>query len=167
MARSGRGSAEISCLQAGSWQGWNGSRLLGRSPRDRSRSPRLHDQALRPGPHRGILGYSRNVDYFLRCWFPIRRTGRWNDAVVLRLVRRPSACIAAGVWRPDRRSGSGRLVQLRLLDHVGIQHPADPYSGRSLHDRGSLPRSKGRRRFTRLRRQHEVCRRVAPRRSGH
>ena len=64
---------------------------------------------------------------------------------LLRLVRRPARRLAAGLRRPDRRPGVGRLVGRRLPDHVGLQRPGDPHPGRALDDRGPLPRPEGRR----------------------
>ena len=87
------------------------------------------------------------------------------DAVVLRLVRRPAGRLAAGVRRPDRRARVRRLVGRRLPDHVGLERAGDPHARRALDDRGALPRPEGRRGLARLRRQRQVRRRVARRRS--
>ena len=43
---------------------------------------------------------------------------------------------------------SGRLVERRLPDHVGLQRPGHPHPRRALHDRGPLPRPEGRRRVS-------------------
>ena len=61
---------------------------------------------------------------------------------LLRLVRRPAAGLAADLGRPDRRARVRRLVERRLPDPVGLEHPADPHAGRALHDRGALPRAR-------------------------
>ena len=85
--------------------------------------------------------------------------------VVLRLVRRPAAGLAADLGRPDRRPRVRRLVELELPDALGLERPADAHAGRALHDRGALPRPEGRRRLARLRRPHEVRRPLARRRA--
>ena len=86
---------------------------------------------------------------------------------VLRLVRGPAARVAAGVRRPDRRAGVGRLVGRELPDRVGHQPADHAHAGRALHDRGALPRPEGRRRLARLLRSREVRRRLAARAAGH
>ena len=68
---------------------------------------------------------------------------------LLRLVRGPPARLAADLGRPDRRPRVGRLVERRLRDPLGLEHPADAHAGRALHDRGALPGTEGRRRLAR------------------
>ena len=88
------------------------------------------------------------------------------DPLLLRLVRGPSALLAAGLRRPDRRAGVRRLVQRRLPDDLGDEPADDAHARRPLHDRGALPRPEGRRRLARLRRAHQVRRPLAGRRAG-
>ena len=143
------------------------SARVGRGHRDRRRRARAHDQDVGPGPGRRLLPDPGDVDGLARRPARASLADRRADAVVLRLVRRPAGRLAAGVRRPDRRAGVGRLVGRRLPDHVGLQRPGDPHPGRALDDRGALPRAEGRRRRARLRRQREVRRRVAGRRARH
>lgn len=57
---------------------------------------RLHDQAVRAGPPRGLLGDPRDVDDQLRRGLALLRTARRHDAVVLRLVCGPPDGLPAG-----------------------------------------------------------------------
>ncbi len=88
-------------------------------------------------------------------------------AQLLRLVRRPSGGLPAGLRRPDRRTRVGGLVGRGIPDHVGQQRPPHPHPGRPLDDRGQVPRPEGRRHEPRLRRERQVRRRVAARGPGH
>ena len=66
----------------------------------------------------------------------------------------------AGVRRPDRRARIRRLVERLVPHHVGRERARDAHSGRPLHGGGALSRPEGRHRLPRLRRQHQVRRRV-------
>ena len=152
-------------LQAGARQGRPGARVVGGSDRDRRGRARLHDQAVRSGPGRGLLADPRDVDGLARLRCAVRVADRRLDAVVLRLVRRPAGRLPAGVRRPDRRARVRRLVGRRLPHHVGLERAGHPHARRALDGRGALPRAEGRRGLARLRGQREVRRRVARRRS--
>ena len=58
-------------------------------------------------------------------------------------------------------------MERRLPDHVGLEPPGHPDTGRALDDRGPLPRPEGGRGRPGLRRQREVRRRVAAGQAGH
>ncbi len=148
-------------LQVGPGQGRPGPGLVGRGRRDGRRRPRAHDQDLRPRPGRRLLADPGDVDGLARLRGALRQPRRRVDAELLRLVRRPPGGLAAGLRRPDRRPGVGRLVEQRLPDHVGLQPPGHADARRALDDRGALPRAEGRRRGARLRRQRQVRRRLA------
>ena len=98
---------------------------------------------------------------------PLPLADRRRLPLLLRLVRRPAAGLAADLGRPDRRARVGRLVELLLHDPLGLEHPADPDPRRPLHDRGPLQGPEGRRRLARLRRPHQVRRPLAARRGRH
>jgi hypothetical protein len=154
-------------LQGCPRQGRPGARKLGRGGRDRRCCARAHDQEVRPRPGGGLLAHPCDVDGLARVGCPVREPDRWLDAELLRLVRRPARRLPAGLRRPDRRPRVGRLVERRLLDHVGFQPPSHPDPRRALDDRGALPRPEGDRGRPRLRRQREVRRRVAARQTRH
>ena len=120
-----------------------------------------------PDRVRRLLADSRDVDGLVRRRDALPLPDRRRLPQLLRLVRRPPARLAADLGRPDRRPGVGRLVELRLRDPLGLEHPADPHARRALHDRGALPRAEGRRRLARLRGPHEVRRPLAARAGGH
>ena len=122
---------------------------------------------LRPGPGRRLLADPGDVDGQPRGGIPVRRTARRGDDVVLRLVCRPAGGLAAGVRRPDRRAGVRRLVGCVVPDDVGLQRPGHPHARRSLDGRGALPRHQGGQRQPRLRRQHQVRRRMDAVRGRH
>ena len=100
--------------------------------RDGRRGPRAHDQDVRPGPGRRLLADPGDVDGLARAGARFISLIGGDDAVVLRLVRRPAGRLAAGVRRPDRRARVRRLVGRRLPDHVGLERPGHPHAGRAL-----------------------------------
>ena len=135
----------------------------------RSSPPPTSTRSERYGPDR-IVGFSpipamSMVSYAAGHALPL--ADRRRLPVLLRLVRRPAAGLAADLGRPDRRARVGRLVELELPDAVGLEHPADAHARRALHDRGALPGPEGRRRLAGLRRPHEVRRPLAARAAGH
>ncbi len=101
---------------------------------------------LRPRPDRRLLADPGDVDGLLLRRDPLPLADRRRLPLLLRLVRRPAAGLAADLGRPDRRARVGGLVERLLPDALGLQHPADADAGRPLHDRGALPRPEGRRR---------------------
>ena len=96
------------------------------------------------GPDRvaGFYADPCHVDGLLRGRHQVPVADRRDQPQLLRLVRRPAAGLAAGVGRPDGRARIGRLVERRLRDPVGLEHPADAHARRALHDRGALPRGR-------------------------
>ena len=161
------GPREGEALQVGPRQGRPGPLDVGRGRRDHRGRPRLHRQALGPGPDRRLLADPRDVPGLLCLGSPLPRAHRRPDALVLRLVRRPAQRLAADVRRPDRRARVGRLVGCRLPHHVGIERADDAHARRALDDRGALPRPEGRRGLPRLRRERQVRRRVGRGGTGH
>ena len=114
-----------------------------------------------------LLADPGDVDGVVRRRVPVHRVDRWCDDVVLRLVRRSAGGFAAGVRRPDGCTGIRGLVGRVVSDDVGLQRPGHPHTRRALDGRGSLSRNESRQREPRLRRQHEVRRRVDAVRGGH
>ena len=155
----GRSAAPPS-LPSGPRQGRVGAGELGRGHRDDRGRARAHHQDLRAGSGCRLLADPGDVDGVVRGRFPVRRAARRGDDVVLRLVRRPAGGLAAGVRRPDRRAGVRGLVGRVVSDDVGLECSGHPHARRALDGRGPLPRNESRQRQPRLRRQHEVRRRV-------
>ena len=120
-----------------------------------------------PDRVRRLLADPGDVDGVALRRHPVHPAHRRRDDVVLRLVRRPAGRQPAGLRRPDRRPGVRRLVGRDLPDDVGLQRPRHPHPGRALDGRGPLPRHQGRHGQPRLRRQHQVRRRVAARPGRH
>ena len=131
-------------LQVGPRQGRDGARGLGRGHGDRRGRLRPHHPDLGSGQDRRVLRHPGHVSGLLRSRRPPPRAHRRHDALLLRLVRRPAAGLTPGLRGPDRRSRGRRLVQLPVPHDVGLQPAADPHPGRTLHDRGPLPRAEGR-----------------------
>ena len=156
-----RGSREGAQLQGAARQGRLRARLVGRGRRSDLGRARAHDPPLRARPGRGLLADPGDVDGLLFRRHAVPVADRRGLPELLRLVRRPAARLAAGLGRPDRRARVGRLVELRLRDALGLEHPADAHARCALHDRGALPGPEGRRRLARLRRPHEVRRPLA------
>ena len=148
-------------------QGRAGPGELGRSHRDDRRGACAHHQDLWPRPGRRLLTDSGDVDGQPCGGIAVRRTARRGDDVVLRLVRRPAGGIATSVRRPDRCAGVRGLVGRRVFDDVGLQRPGHPHARRALDGRGPLPRHQGGQCEPRLRRQHQVRRRVDAVCGGH
>ena len=163
---SGR-SAAPAALSAGPRQGRVGAGELGRGRRDDRGRARAHHQGVRAGPRRRLLADPGDVDGVVRGRVPVRRIDRRCDDVVLRLVRRPAGGLAAGVRRSDRRAGVRGLVGRRVFGDVGLQCPGHPHPRRTLDGRGPLPRNESGQRQPRLRRQHQVRRRVDAVCGGH
>ena len=99
---------------------------------------RLHRQDLRSGPRVRLLADPGDVDGELRGRRPLSVAARRRLHVVLRLVLRFAAGLAADLGRADRRAGKRRLVQFRLPDPVGIERPADPHARCAFLYRGPL-----------------------------
>ena len=154
-------------LPAGPRQGRPGAGQLARGGRHGRRRARAHDQDPRPGPVHRLLADPGHVDGVALRRHPVHPAHRRRDDVVLRLVRRPAGRQPAGLRRPDRRPGVRRLVGRDLPDDVGLQRPRHPHARRALDGRGPLPRHQGRHRQPRLRRQHQVRRRVDARPGRH
>ena len=154
-------SREVARLQNPAGTRRHDPRELGGGHRDHRGRLRSHAEGLRPRPMRGILRHPRDVDDLLRRGIALPRPDRGAAALLLRLVRRPPPGQSAGLRRPDRRSRIRRLVQLPVPDHVGLQRPPHPDPRRAFHGRGALPRPESRGGLPRLRRQHEVRRRLA------
>ena len=152
-------------LQVAARQGRLRPRVLGRRRRAGRRRPRPHGPPLRARPDRRLLADPGDVDGLLHGRDPLPLADRRRLPLLLRLVRRPAARLAADLGRPDRRPRVGRLVELLLHDPLGLEHPPDADPGRPLHDRGPLQGPEGRRRLARLRRAHEVRRPLAARRA--
>ena len=143
-----------------SWQGWAGPRELGRGRRARRRgTPRVRSSAG-AGPDRRLLPDPGDVAGVPCLGRALPQSSSARRCSLLRLVCRPAQCLPADVRRPDRRARVGRLVGRRLPHDVGLERPDDPHPGRTLDDRGPLPRPEGRRRGAGLRRERQVRRRV-------
>ena len=108
-------------LQAPARQGRVRARLLGGGGRDGRRCARAHDQAPRPRPLRRLHADPGDVDGVVCGGNPVPVADRRRDPLLLRLVRRPTAFLAAGVRRSDRRARVRRLVQRRLPDRSGAR----------------------------------------------
>ena len=114
------------------------------------------------GPDRvcRLLADPGDVDGVVRGRVPVHRADRRGDDVVLRLVRRSAGGLAAGVRRPDRCAGVRGLVGRAYLmmwgSNVPVTRTPDAHWMAEVRYRGT----KVRQRQPRLRRQHEVRRRV-------
>ena len=135
--------------------------VLGRGRRDVAAAHVHTIKTYGPDRVRRLLADPGDVDGVALRRDPLHPAHRRRDDVVLRLVRRPAGGQPAGVRRPDRRAGVRGLVGRDVPDDVGLQRPGHPHPGRALDGRGPLPRHQGRHGQPRLRRQHQVRRRVA------
>ncbi len=147
-------------LPARARQGRPRACLVGGGQRDHCRRPRAHHQGARARSRLRLLAHPRHVDGLARRRCALHQPHGRLDAVLLRLVRRPAGRVAAGLRRPDRRARVRRLVERGVPDHVGLQRPRHAHARRALHGRGPVPRPEGRHGLARLRRQHQVRRRV-------
>ena len=168
LGRDRRRPGAAPALPAGPRQGRAGPGLAG-ARRSRSPPPRTCTRSRRTAPT-ACAGFSpipamSMVSHCVGTRF-IQLIGGVMTSL-LRLVRRPARGQPAGLRRPDRRAGVGRLVGRDLPDDVGLQRPGHPHPGRALDGRGALPRHQGRHGQPRLRRQHQVRRRVAARPGRH
>ena len=105
---------------------------------------------IRPRPRHRLLADPGDVDGVLRRRLALSLAARRRVHVVLRLVLRPAAVLAADLGRADRRSRKRRLVQLGLPDPVGLQCSADPHARRAFLHRSALSRRQERRDLARL-----------------
>ena len=121
------------------------ARDLGRSDRDHRRRQRLYGEEARSGSRHRLLADPGHVDGVLRGRLALSVAARRRLHVVLRLVLRPAAVLAADLGRADRRSRKRRLVQFRLPDPVGLERPADAHARRAFLHRGALSRRQERR----------------------
>jgi hypothetical protein len=79
-----------------------------------------------PGPGVRLLADPGDVDGLLCRGLALSQPDGRHLHVVLRLVLRPAAVLAADLGRADRRSGIRRLVQFGLPDPLGLERAADP-----------------------------------------
>ena len=142
------------------------ARLLGRGCRHGRGRPRAHDPPVGPGPRRRLLADPRDVHGLLLGGDALLLADGGRAHQLLRLVRGPPAGVAAGVGRPDRRAGVGRLVERELPDDVGLQHPDDAHARRALHDGGALQGPEDGRGLAGLLGPHQVRRPLARRAAG-
>src|SRR5699024_2718023 len=94
-------------VQARPRQGRSGARLLGRGRRDGGGRLRPHREGVRSGPRHRLLPDPGDEPGLLLLRGPLPPAHRRLDAVLLRLVRRSSAGLPAGLRGPDRRAGVG------------------------------------------------------------
>ncbi len=142
-------------------------RRLGRGQRDRRRGQRLHRQDLRPRPGVRLLADPGDVDGVLRGRRALSVAARRRLHVVLRLVLRPAAGLAADLGRADRRAGKRRLVQFRLPHPVGLERPADAHARRAFLYRGPLQGRQERRDLPGLFGSLEIRRSLGVAEAGH
>jgi hypothetical protein len=136
--------------------------------RSSSRRPRTCTRsAPGPGPDRRLQPDPGDEHGQPRGRRPVPHPHRGAAAVVLRLVRRPAGGLPAGLRGPDRRARVRGLVGRLLPCAVGLERAGDPHSGRTLDDRGPLPRAEGRGLLAGLLRRGQVRRRVALPRARH
>src|SRR5262249_5110972 len=82
-------------VRGGSWQGWPGPGDVGRGDRAHRGRARVHHQDVRTGPVGRFLPDPGHVDGVACGRRAFLQPDRRRDAVVLRLVRRPSGRVAA------------------------------------------------------------------------
>ncbi len=99
------GQARLLCRETWAWRLC--PRRLGRGQRDHRGGERLHCQDLWARPGVRLLADSGDVDGQLCGWVTLPVAARWRLHVVLRLVLRPAAGLAADLGRTDRRAGIG------------------------------------------------------------
>ena len=143
------------------------ARDLGRGHRDHRGRQRLHREETRPRPRHRLLADPGDVDGLLRRRLALSVAARRRLHVVLRLVLRPAAVLAADLGRADRRSRKRRLVQFRLPDPVGLERSADPHARRAFLHRGALSRRQERRHLSGLFGSLEIRRSVDLGEAGH
>ena len=143
------------------------ARDLGRGHGNHRGGQRLYGDDLWARPRRRLLADPGDVDGQLRRRLALPLAARRRLHVVLRLVLRPAAFVAADLGRADRRAGERRLVQFRLPDPVGLQRPADAHARRALLYRGALSRRQERRHLPGLFGSLEVRRSLDLGEAGH
>ena len=143
------------------------ARDLGRGQRDHRRRQRLHRQDLWPRPRHRLLADPGDVDGQLRRRRALSVAARRRLHVLLRLVLRPAAGLAADLGRADRRAGKRRLVQFRLPHPVGLERAADAHARCAFLYRGPLQGHQERRDLPGLFRGVQVRRSLAVAEAGH
>ena len=114
----------------------------GRGERDHRFGQCLHRQEMGTRQDNRLQPDPGDVDGQLRGRLALSLAPRRDLHVILRLVLRPSPFQPDDLGRADRRSGKRRLVQLGLPDDVGLERAANAHTRRSLHDGGTLSRTK-------------------------
>ena len=116
------------------------ARRMGRDQRTDRRGQHPHRQAVGARPRRRLLPHSGDVDDQLRRGDALSQPARRRVHVLLRLVLRSAAVLAADLRRTDRRAGIGRLVQRRISAALGLERLVDAHAGCPFLYRGAVPR---------------------------